>query len=136
MAFDLMLALCYIAYHSISLMLQMPQIKFNDVSMQHGNHWLLDRASFVIHEKDRVAILGRNGVGKSTLLKLIEGLVEPDSGSIERASSLVIASMVQEVPQHLSGDLYSYLKQHHVTEDDWSSHKIDKVLMQLNWMLS
>lgn len=109
----------------------MPQIKFNDVCMQHGAQWLLDHASFAIDAKERIAIIGRNGAGKSTLLKLIEGLLEPDSGSIERSSGLHIASMVQEVPENLSGTLFDYIKQHHLAEHDWDVHQIDKVIADL-----
>jgi len=57
-------------------------IEFKDVRLSYGNHLVLDRLSFSIMFHERVAILGGSGEGKTTVLKLILGLVRPDEGEI------------------------------------------------------
>lgn len=57
-------------------------IEFNRVSFSYGNRPILKDLSFSIHEDERVAILGGSGDGKTTILKLIIGLLKPDSGEI------------------------------------------------------
>lgn len=57
-------------------------IEFDRVSFSYGNRFVLNDLSFSIHEDERVAILGGSGDGKTTILKLIIGLLRPDSGKI------------------------------------------------------
>ncbi|MDI6764857.1 MAG: ATP-binding cassette domain-containing protein [Thermodesulfobacteriota bacterium] len=57
-------------------------IEFDRVSFTYGNHLVLNDLSFSVHENERVAILGGSGDGKTTILKLIIGLLRPDSGKI------------------------------------------------------
>lgn len=57
-------------------------IRFENVSFSYGEHKVLDDISFVIPKGRVTAIVGENGCGKSTLIKLLEGFNEPDSGSI------------------------------------------------------
>ena len=48
---------------------------------------------------ERVCLLGRNGEGKSTLLRLVEGVIEPDDGQVIRQQGLRVARLAQEVPE-------------------------------------
>lgn len=57
-------------------------IRFENISFSYGEHKVLDDISFVIPRGKVTAIVGENGCGKSTLIKLLEGFNEPDSGSI------------------------------------------------------
>lgn len=57
-------------------------IEFDKVSFSYGSREVLKEVNFSIHEEERVAILGGSGDGKTTLLKLIMGLLRPDSGKI------------------------------------------------------
>lgn len=57
-------------------------IEFDRVSFSYGNRLVLNDLSFSIHEDERVAILGGSGDGKTTILKLIVGLLRPDSGKV------------------------------------------------------
>ena len=81
-------------------------LSFNDVSLHFGTTALLDHASFTIDAGERLCLLGRNGTGKSTLLKLITGEQKPDEGEIIRDPSLRIAAMPQDVPAGLEGTVY------------------------------
>ena len=55
-----------------------------------GERRIFDEADFFLEEGDKVGIIGINGTGKSTLLKMIAGLEEPDTGEIIRANGMVI----------------------------------------------
>lgn len=76
----------------------MAQIRLRNISLAFGPDKLLDDAELVIESGDRIAILGRNGQGKSTLLKVLDGEIEPDDGEIVRSDGVRIARLQQEVP--------------------------------------
>lgn len=56
---------------------------------------LFDKASFYLHEGDKVGVIGINGTGKSTLLKIMAGIEEPDEGKVIKASNLMIHYLPQ-----------------------------------------
>ena len=65
------------------------QLAFGDVA-------LLDGADFSVEEKERIAFIGRNGAGKSSLLKIMAGLAQADEGTIHRQTGLRTAYVPQE----------------------------------------
>ncbi|RPJ79947.1 MAG: ABC transporter ATP-binding protein, partial [Acidobacteria bacterium] len=73
-------------------------ITFDGITLRLGGHLILDRASAALPPKSRVGLVGRNGAGKSSLLKLIAGLYEADDGSIEAPSDMRIGYVAQEAP--------------------------------------
>ena len=75
----------------------MPLIALDGVSMAFGHVPLLDAASLQVDPGERVAVIGRNGTGKSTLLQILSGELIPDAGSIWRAPDLRVARLVQDV---------------------------------------
>ncbi|MCL4270083.1 MAG: ATP-binding cassette domain-containing protein [Anaerolineales bacterium] len=81
----------------------MALISFQEVRIGFGGHPLLDNVSFQIERGERVGLLGRNGMGKSTLLKMLNGDVEPHDGIIARQQNVRTAYLPQEVPQDLHG---------------------------------
>lgn len=72
-------------------------INVSDVYVQYGDRILLNRVSFVIGNRDRVGLVGRNGAGKSTTLKIISGNLRPDSGSIVRPTGSTLGFLHQEM---------------------------------------
>ncbi len=84
----------------------MSLISLNNVSLRYGAHVLLDRADLNVAKGDFLAIVGRNGCGKTSLLKIIAGVGEPDSGMVERQRGIKTAYLPQEVPTDLSGSVY------------------------------
>ena len=70
-------------------------ISIDDVTVAYGGFVLLDRISFHISGSDRIGLVGRNGAGKSTIMKLIMGLQNPTSGHIDKPSSLTIGYLPQ-----------------------------------------
>jgi ATP-binding cassette subfamily F protein uup len=73
------------------------------VRLSFGGPPLLDGVDLMIERGERVCLLGRNGEGKSTLLRLLRGEVEPDEGEVVRQQGLRIARLPQEVPEGRGG---------------------------------
>jgi len=80
-------------------------------SVQHGfgGPPLLEDVSLSIASGERVCLVGRNGEGKSTLMKVIAGEIKADSGDIARSKGLVIARLAQEVPSGFSGSVFEII---------------------------
>jgi ATP-binding cassette subfamily F protein uup len=83
----------------------MSLISLRDIHLGYG-HPLLDGISFSLEKGERVALVGRNGTGKSTLLKLIAGLIHADDGDIAYADGTRVARLDQEVPLETSGSVF------------------------------
>ncbi|MGD7036642.1 ATP-binding cassette domain-containing protein [Methylotuvimicrobium buryatense] len=73
----------------------MPLIRLTNVSIAYGTHALLNNANFQLDPGERVGLLGRNGEGKSTLMKIIAGNIQPDHGEIWRQPELKLAWLEQ-----------------------------------------
>ena len=58
----------------------MPLIRLDNVSLNFGTHVLLDAVDFQITKGERIGLLGRNGAGKTTFMKLIAGAIQPETG--------------------------------------------------------
>ena len=80
----------------------MPLVQLDHISMAYGHLPLLNDVSFQVERAERIAIVGRNGTGKSTLLQIIGGELAPDSGSVWCQPGARVARLVQDVP--LSAD--------------------------------
>lgn len=81
----------------------MALISLQEVSLGFGGPLLLEDINLQIERGERVGLLGRNGMGKSTLLKLVNGDLSPESGVSARSQNLGVAYLPQEVPQGLGG---------------------------------
>jgi len=77
----------------------MTLLKLSDVSLAYGAMPLLDKVSWQIARGERVCIIGRNGTGKSSMLRLVRGDQRPDDGDIWRAPGLKIGELPQELPR-------------------------------------
>jgi ATP-binding cassette subfamily F protein uup len=67
-----------------------------ELEVHYGEQIILDKASLSVHEGDRIGLVGRNGAGKSTFLKIISGILPPDSGDVAKRKDLVISFLSQE----------------------------------------
>jgi len=85
----------------------MALLRLQNIQLSFGGPALLDNLNLSIELSERICLIGRNGAGKSSLLKIINGKIKPDSGEITKQSGVVITQLEQEVPQDLSGSVYS-----------------------------
>ncbi|MCA1905313.1 MAG: ATP-binding cassette domain-containing protein [Desulfarculus sp.] len=86
-------------------------ISLCEVSLAFGGPLVLDAASFQVQEGERVCLLGRNGAGKSSLLRILAGVQRPDQGQVNRAQGLEIGHLPQDVPPDLGGTVYELAAQ-------------------------
>ncbi len=84
----------------------MALISASSLSLTFSGPSLLDNSSLQIHEGERICLLGRNGEGKSTLMRILAGDFRPESGEVRWAKDLTMASLPQEVPGNLTGTVY------------------------------
>lgn len=73
----------------------MPLLRINNLSIAFGIHRLLDEAELIIKRGERIGLLGRNGEGKSTLLKIIHGEIPFDEGEVQGKDHIKIAKLDQ-----------------------------------------
>ena len=76
----------------------MPLLALDKISLAFGMHPLLNEASLVIEPGERVCLLGRNGEGKSTLLKIVSGEVTPDGGIVRLEEGAMLSVLPQTLP--------------------------------------
>ncbi|MBO3654747.1 ATP-binding cassette domain-containing protein [Acinetobacter bereziniae] len=105
----------------------MAYITIRDVQLAFGGPALLDGANFNLERGERVCLIGRNGEGKSTLLKLIEGSLLPDQGEIALQNGITISMLAQDVPMDSgkvadivaegAGEAAQVLKEYHEASD-------------------
>jgi ATP-binding cassette subfamily F protein uup len=72
------------------------------LKLAHGAKTVLDDAALVVDDADRVALVGDNGAGKSTWMKVVAGLIKPDDGLVERGRGQTLSLLSQE--PHLDGE--------------------------------
>ena len=84
----------------------MALVTVQEVGLGFGGEALLDGVEMQIERGERICLIGRNGTGKSTLLKLINGDLPPDSGAVIRSPGLKTALLTQDVPPALEGTIY------------------------------
>ena len=117
----------------------MALISLQDVSIGFGGPRLMEEINLQIESGESIGLLGRNGMGKSTLLKLISGEIQPHDGAIARQQDVRVAYLPQEVPQNLSGRVADIIASglEVVTsplddEHQWQrQHQIDKIISRM-----
>ena len=104
------------------------------IDLAFGGPSLLSDINLQINEGERICLLGRNGAGKSSLLRLIAGDQPPDSGVIDRRQNLRVALLPQELPTRLQGrvaDIVSTGAGPAVGEDWVRQQRVDEALSRL-----
>ena len=91
----------------------MALITLKNICLAFGGPTLLDGASLNVEKGERICLIGRNGAGKSSLLRLIHGEISPDAGGVVRERNLRTAMLPQEVPEDLSGTVFATVASGH-----------------------
>ncbi|MDE2258475.1 MAG: ATP-binding cassette domain-containing protein, partial [Xanthomonadaceae bacterium] len=89
----------------------MPLIQLQRLDHSVGGPLLLEHVDLAIEANERVCIVGRNGEGKSTLLRLLGGEIKPDDGEVRVQNGVRIARLAQEVPQDTTGSVFDVVAQ-------------------------
>ena len=84
----------------------MPLLHLRDVDLQFNGPLLLDHVNFTVDRGERISLIGRNGEGKTTLMRLLDGELAPDSGEVSRGQAVTTALVDQQVPANLAGTIY------------------------------
>jgi len=82
-----------------------------NISKSYGENLVIKEISFQIDEKEKIGLIGSNGVGKTTLLKIISGEIKAEGGSIERRRGLKVGYLSQEVNLNFRKTLYEEAKE-------------------------
>ena len=121
----------------------MALLGLQDVSIAFGGPPVLDRARFALERGERVCLLGRNGAGKSTIMKLLDGTVSPNSGEVVRQTGVSVTRLEQEVPDDVEGSTFDVvaeglgeagrlLAKYHQASHDVGVHASDAALKELD----
>jgi ATP-binding cassette subfamily F protein uup len=95
----------------------MALLSLKNVSLSYGGNPLLDDVEFHIERGDRICLLGVNGTGKSTMLRVLAGESKPDSGQVIRSSGIRVTRLPQQVPTHLCGRVLDIVCPDHENPD-------------------
>jgi ABC transport system ATP-binding/permease protein len=114
----------------------MPLVTLDRVSMAYGHLPLLDEVAMQIDARERLSVIGRNGTGKSTLLKILSGEIPPDAGTVWRQPSLRVARLEQDVPLSAHRSVFDVVAEghtHHLEADEaWlREHHVELILSRL-----
>lgn len=94
-------------------------ISLIDAQLAYGHHPLLHHAELTIQSGERIGLIGRNGAGKSSLLKIIDGRAALDDGQIQRLSGLKVATVEQEPDLPAESTIYDILCGDLNESEDW-----------------
>jgi ABC transport system ATP-binding/permease protein len=112
-----------------------PLLTLDQISLAYGYLPLFENASLRIDAGERIALIGRNGSGKSSLLKVVEGGLPPDAGSVWRAPGLRVSRLAQEVPDQVTRTVREELiagLPARTDTDAWTEHAVDQVISRLS----
>ena len=102
----------------------MPLLQLQQVTLRYTDLPLLDKVDLQIDPGERVCLVGRNGTGKTSIMRVISGEEKPQSGDITKPNGVVLTRLPQEVPDGIAGTVYEVI---HAglriggTEEDWEA---------------
>ncbi len=106
-------------------------INVENITKSYTDSLLFEEASFSVNEQEKIGIIGINGTGKTTLLKMIVGLEEPDKGTITRANHIVIRYLSQHPVFDKGATALACVMKDNLTHDnEWSLESEAKSMLQ------
>ena len=114
----------------------MPLLQLQQVTLRYTDFPLLDQVDLQIDPGERVCLVGRNGTGKTSIMRVIAGEEKPQEGEITKPSGVVITRLPQEVPEGVSGSVYEVV---HAglrmggTEEEWEADiRVEELMQEMN----
>jgi ATP-binding cassette subfamily F protein uup len=104
-------------------------ISLRKISHGFGAAPLLKEANFLINKDEKLCLLGRNGTGKSTLMKIISGIIDPDSGIVETAPGIKMSLLNQTFPANVNKSVYEMIIE---DQEDLKPYQIQRIISKLN----
>ena len=101
-------------------------IQCRDAAIAYGNRTILEHLTFTLENGDILALVGKNGCGKSSVMKALTGEIAPAAGEIRLASGLILSVVPQQA--HLSGSLRDYIRENGIDETQFKT-----ILRKLNF---
>src|SRR5687768_12128959 len=115
----------------------MPLVSVKDLRIGYRGPPLLDGVSCQIEPGQRIGLLGRNGSGKTTFMRILSGQIQPDGGQVTFAPGTRLSLLPQEVPQQISGSVSEVVSQGlpHLAADHetaWQAEqRVERVLAEM-----
>ncbi len=118
----------------------MPLVTISDLSIRYRGPALLDHVQCLIDPGERIGLLGRNGAGKTTFMRILAGQVQPDGGRIDFALKTKVALLQQDVPQDVVGSVHNVVLSgvpavasfDDPAEEEWRrEHAVDQILSRM-----
>ncbi|MBX3706670.1 MAG: ATP-binding cassette domain-containing protein [Pseudomonadales bacterium] len=104
-------------------------LRLSGVQLAYGHHPLLDGVDLVLERRERVALVGRNGTGKSSLLKVLGGMLLPDGGERWIADGTRIAYLQQDVPDDPDATVFATVAAGLADVEAWErDHRVEAML--------
>ena len=101
-----------------------------NITKAYGERTLFDSVSLGINEGDKIGVIGVNGTGKSTLLKIIAGLIEPDTGTVTKGSSVQVAYLPQTPEFDEDASILAHVLEGKLDgTDDWTTESEAKTIL-------
>ena len=109
--------------------MSLPLITLTNAQLAFGHHALLDGTELTIQQGDRIGLIGRNGAGKSSLLKVLDGRVHLDDGEVMQMGGLKVATVEQEPELDDESTVLDWLGADYVEREDWERPAIAGALI-------
>src|SRR5476651_2552165 len=114
----------------------MPLLQLRQVTLKYSSAPLLDQVDFQVEAGERICLLGRNGAGKTSLMRIITGEETPNDGELIRSSDAVITRLTQEIPDGITGTVHDVIHaglRHDRHEEEWESDiRIEELMTEMN----
>jgi ATP-binding cassette subfamily F protein uup len=114
----------------------MPLLQLRGVTLRYTDRPLLDQVDLQIDLGERVCLVGRNGTGKTSIMRVIAGEEKPQEGEITKPNGVVLTRLPQEVPDGISGTVYEVI---HAglrvggTEEEWEADvRVEDLMQEMN----
>ena len=114
----------------------MPLLQLQQVTLRYTDLPLLDKVDLQIDPGERVCLVGRNGTGKTSIMRVISGEEKPQEGDITKPNGVVLTRLPQEVPEGISGTVYEVIHgglRVGGTEEDWEADvRVEDLMQEMN----